>query len=88
MRLNGEFIVRQVADEVLALPTGDTAFKLNGMIMLNEVSLVIWKCLEHDTDMASIVQAVTEQFDVSATQAQADIEAFVDQLRKANLLIE
>jgi len=42
MKLNGEFVVRQVADEVLALPVGETAHRLNGMIMLNAVSLVIW----------------------------------------------
>lgn len=88
MKLNGEFIVRQVADDVLVLPVGDTALKLNGMIMLNPVSLVIWRCLEHDTDLAAIVSAVTEQFDVSASEAEADILTFIEQLRAAGLLTE
>ena len=38
MKLSGEFVVRQVADTIVAVPVGQTALRLNGMIMLNEVS--------------------------------------------------
>lgn len=88
MKLNGDFVVRQVADEVIVLPVGETALKLNGMIMLNGVSLIIWRCLEQETDVPTIVTAVTEQFDVSAKQAEADVLEFLEQLRGAKLLSE
>ena len=45
MKIKGEFVVRQVLDNTVALPVGETALKINGMILLNEVSLVIWNAL-------------------------------------------
>ena len=88
MKLRGEFVVRQVMDSIMAIPVGDTARRLNGMILLNDVSRVIWKCLEQDTTLSAIVTAVTDAFIVTAEEAQADIQEFLDNLRKAQLLEE
>lgn len=88
MKLCGEFVVRQVMDNIVAIPVGKTALQLNGMILLNDVSKVIWDCLEHGTNIESIVKAVTDAFDVSADEAQTDILEFCDKLRKLQLLEE
>ncbi len=88
MKLRGEFVVRQVMDDIVAVPVGETALRLNGMIMLNNVSRLIWECLEQDTEVGKIADAVTEAFEVSRQEALADIEEFLAQLRKAQLLEE
>ena len=88
MKLQGEFVVRQVMDQIVAIPVGQTALRLNGMILLNDVSNVIWDCLEQKTTLDSIVNAVTNAFDVSADEAQTDILDFCDRLRKLQLLEE
>ena len=88
MKLRGEFVVRQVMDNTVAIPVGQTALQLNGMILLNDVSKVIWSCLEQETSLEQIVAAVTDAFYVSADEAQADILEFCDKLRKLQLLEE
>ena len=88
MKLHGEFVVRQVMDNIVAVPVGQTALRMNGMIMLNDVSKIIWNCLEQGTDLAGIVTAVTDAFEVSADEAQTDILEFLDKLRKLQLLEE
>lgn len=88
MKLRGEFVVRQVMDSVMAIPVGQTARRFNGMILLNEVSRVIWNCLEKDTTLSAIVTAVTDAFIVTDEEARADILEFLDNLRKAQLLEE
>lgn len=88
MKLRGEFIIRQVMDDIMAIPVGTTALKFNGMILLNEVSRVIWDCLEQETDPDAIAAAVTDAFDVSAEEAKADILVFLKRLRAAQLLEE
>ena len=88
MKLSGEFVVRQVVDTIVAVPVGETALRLNGMIMLNEVSKTIWEQLEQGAELAQIVSAVTDAFEVSAEEAQADILEFCDKLRKMQLLEE
>ena len=88
MKLRGEFLVRQVMDDIVAVPVGQTALQFNGMIMLNDVSKRIWDCLTQETDMESIVTALTDAFDVSDREAREDIQEFLDKLRKMQLLEE
>ena len=86
MKLRGEFVLRQVMDDIVVIPVGQTALGLNGMILLNDVSKVIWECLEQETDLERIVTAVTESFEVAEQEARTDILGFLDQLRKMNML--
>lgn len=88
MKLRGEFVVRQVLDSIVAVPVGQTALTFNGMVMLNEVSRVIWTCLAQETTLAALVAAVTDAFDVDAAQTEADVLEFLDQLREIQLLEE
>lgn len=88
MKLNGTFILRQVADEILAIPVGETALRFHGMVLLNGVSRVIWEQLTEQTDLQTIVDAVTEQFEVPEEQAREDILEFLHGLKTANLLEE
>lgn len=88
MKLRGEFVVRQVMDQVVAIPVGSTALKINGMVMLNDVSKVIWEALEKDTTVDEITSTLTDQFAVSEEEAKADVVEFLNKLRHAQLLEE
>lgn len=88
MKLSGTFVVRQVVDEILAIPIGETALRVSGMLLLNEVSRVIWSCLEQGAQLQDIVTAVTGTFDVSPEEAAQNIETFLAKLRELNLLEE
>jgi hypothetical protein len=88
MKLQGEFVVRQVMDNIVAIPVGQTALGLNAMILLNDVSKIIWDCLEQGTNLESMVKAVTDAFDVSADEARTDISEFCDKLREMQFLDE
>ena len=88
MKLCGEFVIRQVMDNTMAIPVGQTALKFNGMILLNSVSKVIWQKLEQETDLAAIVDALTDAFAVSAEEARTDTIEFLDKLRAMQLLEE
>ena len=88
MKLCEEFVVRQVMDDTIAVPVGRTALRLNGIIMLNDVSKLIWERLEQGTTPEEIVKTVTDAFDVSAEEAEADAMEFLDKLRKLQLLEE
>ncbi len=88
MKLRGEFVVRQVMDSTMAIPVGKTALQLNGMILLNDVSKIIWECLEQETHLEAIVTAVTNAFEVSAEEARTDILEFCDKLRQLQFLEE
>ena len=88
MKIVGEFVLRQIGEDVVVVPTGDTALQFNGMILLNAVSRILWERLTEGCDLPALVAAVTAQFDVTPEEATADIEEFVASLRQAGLLTE
>lgn len=88
MKLHGEFVVRRIMDDVVAVPVGETARQFSGMIMLNDVSGVLWEALSRGTTVEEMADALAERFDVPREAATADILEFLDQLRAAQLLEE
>ncbi len=73
-------------DDIVAIPVGQTVLQRNNMILLNDVSKIIWDCLEQGADVEDIVSAVTDAFEVSAHEARTDIVEFCSQLRNLQLL--
>ena len=88
MKIVGEFVLRQIGEDVVVVPTGDTALQFNGMILLNAVSRVLWERLTEGCDLSALVTAITAQFDVTPEEATADIEEFLAALEQAGLLEE
>lgn len=88
MKLRGEFVVRQIMNEIVAVPVGNTAREFNGMILLNAVSKVLWERLSRGATVEEMTDTVTEQFAVSREEAITDIMEFLDKLRAIQLLEE
>lgn len=86
MKINGEYILRQVAGESILVPVGKTALKLNGIITLDPVGAVIWQALEAGRDSEAILEEILQKFEVSAEVASADLDEFL-QMLKANKLV-
>lgn len=87
MKINGEFILRQIADETILVPVGQTALKFNGLITLTPVSSFIWSCLEQDMSREQILEKLLQEYDVDRETAKTDLDEFLTGLRQWNLLI-
>lgn len=88
MRILNEFCVREVMDEVVAIPTGEAAKKFYGIISLDPVSRFLFEKLQQEQTVQSLVDAVLEEYEVDPQTAQQDVESFLDQLRQRQLLVE
>lgn len=86
MKLKGEFVLREVAGEIIAIPVGKTALNFNGMLCINAVSAEIWKGLQEGKTKAEILENILAEFDVSREEAAADLDVFLRQLSENNLL--
>ena len=88
MKLRGEFVLRNIAGDIVVIPVGKTALEFQGMIVLNEVSEFLWNCLENDTTFEMIVEKVTDEFEVDQETACIDVSEFLEKLREYDLLQE
>lgn len=86
MKISEEYIMREIAGEVIIIPTGKAAQYFNGLIATNAVSAFIWKNLEKCETPEQIVQLVVESFEIDEEQARIDIYRFLEDLKKAGMI--
>lgn len=53
---------------------------------MNETGRFLWDKLEKDTDENALVSALLEEYEVDGATAEKDVKAFLEVLRKNNIL--
>lgn len=87
MKINGEFVLRQVAGDSILIPVGETALKFNGIITLDKVGGLIWSALEQGAERETILQQILDRFDVERERAEQDLDEFLGQMEQAGFLL-
>lgn len=88
MRINDQFMLRQVADEYLLIPVGEAALKVRGLIALSESGSLLYRRLQLGSTEAELISALLGEYDVDEATARADTAAFLEQMRRMGILIE
>lgn len=79
MKLKKGFVLRNVADQIVVLPSGDE-LNLNVFITLNETGKFLWEILEKGADESSLVEALLSEYEVDEITATACVREFVNKL--------
>ena len=88
LKVSDQFILRTIADENLLIPTGDAAICVKGLIALSESGVVLFKKLKDGCSLEELVAALTAEYEVSESEAAQDVDAFLNQMRELNMLVE
>lgn len=72
--------MREVADEAILIPVGNTALQFNGIISLGPVGALIWEGLTAGKTREQLLGDILENFEIDDATAQKDLDAFLDQL--------
>ena len=88
MKVSDQFVLRTIAGEHLLIPTGTAALSLNGLIALSESGLLLYEKLKDGCERADLIAALLAEYEVSAAEAEADTDAFLEQLRQMHMLVE
>ena len=86
MRINKEFVLREIAGDYIIIPIGSTALEFHGLITVNEVGVVLWKMLQEEVTLEDLVQGVLAEYDVEEEVAREDIQEFLDTLVSGGIL--
>lgn len=82
MKLNENFVLRQVAGTWVVLPLGSATVEFNGMLTLNETGAVLWKALENGGDRNILVDALTSEYAVEREIAMCHVDEFLEKLKE------
>lgn len=68
------------------VPLGNASNEFCGMISTNEVGAFMWNLLREGISFEELFKKVLDTFDVEETVARQDVNEFVEQLKKLDLL--
>ena len=78
MKVDKEFILREIAGDYIIIPTGKTVLDFNGLITVNEVGVDLWKMLQEEVTLeaaggnATVEVTATRDWKVTVDETAAD----------------
>lgn len=86
MKLKMDFVLREIAGDMLLVPRGKAALDLNGMLTLNEVGAEIWNMLPEVETQEEIVSRLVKLYEADPEQIKNDVSEFLEGLTKLGIL--
>ena len=86
MRIKDGFVLRNVVDEYIVMPTGSNIAKFEGAVVLNEVSAFIYKLLENPMCREDLLTAILNEYNVDEATASADLDVLLNKLADMGVL--
>lgn len=88
MKLKYDFAVREIVGEYVMIPLGKDALNFSGMVSTSETGAAIIEALRDEISREELLQILLDQFDIDEATASVDLDEFLTQLRKINVLDE
>lgn len=88
MKLNENFILKNIAGTAVVVPVGEAVNDIKGMITLNGPAEIIWKGLQNGKNIDSIVEEIKAEYDATEEVIRNDVDAFLNKLRTYKILVD
>ena len=87
MKLKYEFVVNQVADQMVAVPVGDGLENFNGFVKMNDIGAEIFEMLKEDVTLEEIVEIMLKKHpEATKEEALETVTEFTEQLKKEGIV--
>ena len=85
-RRSERFVSRSVGGETFVVPVRAGVADLEAIFTMNEVGTAIWARIDGKTGVEELARGLAAEFDMTETEAAADVAAFVDLLASKGLI--
>jgi len=88
MQIKSGFVLREVCGEKVIVGEGLDAINFGKLLSLNETAAWLWKQAKEmgDFSVEALAAKLCEEYEVSATDAQADVAAMIDEWQRVGVV--
>ncbi|MDU6198551.1 MAG: PqqD family protein [Intestinibacter bartlettii] len=86
MKINSEYVMREIAGDTILIPIGDTINNFNGLVILNELAKFIWEKMPQAKDEEELLNYILDEYEVEREVAKSDLDEFLEMLKKENII--
>ena len=87
MKFNDNFEVVRVADEYLAVPTGEFASSFKGVVALNEASAFLLGKMREPISRNKLLESLVSEYELPLDVAEKDIDEFLIHMASIGLIL-
>ena len=88
MKIKGEYVLREIMGETVAVPIGETVVNSNVLVLLNETGTFFWNLLAKGASQGEIISSVCSEYETDEETVKADLEEFITYLKANNVDVE
>lgn len=86
MKIKPGYLMKKVGDDYVVVSVDSKVVNFNSMISLNESGCLLWKKLEEGCSEEDLVKVILNEYDIEEAIAKQDVEEFLANLRKHQLI--
>lgn len=76
-KLKNGFMIREIGNQIMAVPVGKQTSEIHGMIALSESAKLLWEVLQNGATVEELADVLMENYEVERSVAVADVEKFI-----------
>lgn len=81
-----DFILREIADEYILIPTGSTTEDFNGIITLTESAAFIYNHIEEATSFEALIELMLQEYEIDKETATKDAYMFINHMLQTGMI--
>lgn len=87
MKISKEFVLREIAGDYVIVPTGEAAYRFQGLITVNDTGAFLWEQLQSgEQTEEKLTEALFGEYEVDRESALKDVEEFLRILQGHGIL--
>ena len=87
MKIKSGFMLKEIAGSFVVVPVGQDLVDFSSMVTINETGAFLWKILENGSTPEEMCTKLLAEYEgIQRKEALADIDEFVNALKKNNIL--
>lgn len=87
MKISKDYILKEVAGNIVVVPVGEKSVNFNAIVHLNSVGAFIFETLQQeDLTIEELADKVCSEYEVSKEIALNDVTIFCENLKKNKIL--
>lgn len=87
MKISKEFVLREIAGNYVIVPTGEAAYRFQGLITVNDTGAFLWEQLQSgEQTEEKLTEALFGEYEVGRESASKDVEEFLRILQGHGIL--
>ncbi|MBR3019140.1 MAG: PqqD family peptide modification chaperone [Clostridia bacterium] len=88
MKAKDGFVLRNIVDEHVLMPTGDNINQFGGTVIFNEQAAFLWEKLQYPVSRDDLLAAMVNTYAVDEATAASDLDAVLEKMKALSLITE